>query len=95
MFRYYCYLYRKLPKETENEITIDSDSSEQETKQVIDVVGDEFRIFKSKELRLEEIGQEAQKLNVHSSLFKYDPDDDELDFSIETAIKIHKRVILF
>jgi len=60
MFRYYCYLYRKLPKETENEVTIDSDSSEQETKNKdIDVVGDEFRIFKSKELRLEEIGREA------------------------------------
>jgi len=48
-----------------------------------------------KELRIEEIMQEAKRVNLHESLFLYDPDNDKLDFGIETAIKIHKRVNLF
>ena len=44
----------------------------------MDPIKDEFRIFKLKQLRLDEIYAEAKKLNRSSSLFMYDPDDDNL-----------------
>ena len=101
MFKDYCFLYRKLPKDTIEEAQDlfkkgdDSDSDKGVYKKQIDPIRDEFRIYKSKELRVDEIMKEGKKAGYHQSLFKYDPDDDGFLFGLEMAMKIHKRVNLF
>lgn len=72
----------------------DSDAKNGSSKKV-DPIADEFRIFKTKELRLDEIMEEAKRQNMSDLLFQYDPDNDGLTFSFDIALKIHKRVNMF
>ena len=72
MFRLFCYLYRRLPADEGMEDDSDSDKGKRTT----DVIKDEFRIYKTKELRIDEIMAEAKILGMSESLFSYDPDND-------------------
>ena len=96
MFRDFCYLYRKLPQNDDNDGSQDSSSDGKGgVQKLVDPIQDEFRIFKLKQLRLDEIYAEAKKQGRSPSLFVYDPDDDNLQFGLDIALKIHKRVNLF
>jgi hypothetical protein len=63
MFRDFCFLFRRLPKDIDDSVKdplikkeeLDSDSDKGIYKKSIDPIKDEFRIYKTKELRLDEI----------------------------------------
>ena len=108
MFRHYCYLYRKLPRNMIGDEHLfgdkdDSDSDEKggggksgKSAKFVDPIRDEFRIYKTKQLRLDEIFAEAKRYpEKNEVLYEYDPDKDGLKFGFEIAMKIHKRVNLF
>lgn len=103
MFRDYCFLFRKLPigaPEARTEIAAGDSSDEVggqvgKLRKLLDPIKDEFRIYKTKELRIDEILAIAKRFEKEECLFHFDPDADSLDFNIETALKIHKRVNLF
>ena len=100
MFRDYCFLFRKLPigaPEARTEIAAGDEGTGQvgKLRKLLDPIKDEFRIYKTKELRIDEILAIAKRFEKEECLFHFDPDADGLDFNIETALKIHKRVNLF